>query len=320
MILLILKGLLIILISSYHLLDGLYFEHEAKLCGRLTGAMLSTKFKLCINNDSYIFMNSKLLNEISSTRKDLYADLKTAIFEDISQPGVLIVVEKGSGNPTQVAYQMLSGIFHKMVDFMDSGKVWKYTYEVHKVHIKWILDEVKKLMSKKFYNKVVFTGHSLGGGTSILNAYACVKSSICNSTNTKVLTFGSPRTGDEVFAANYNKVLPETYRVIVNGDIVPTFPPCTKNFFSNECHKPIFDPNYDSWFHDIGYYHVGREIYYPNGYEGKYKTCRFRYEDTTCSPKTLPSIWTLLIKKEEFNDNHNRYFRIEKNGTPCRFI
>ncbi|CEF61054.1 Lipase, class 3 family-containing protein [Strongyloides ratti] len=318
------KDINIILILFFILLPRLcrniYIEKEAKLCGRLTGAVLRDRLERCLLSDPYIFSNSRLLDEKTTVRKDLFGSIRTAIFEDTSQPGVLIVIEKGSGNPKQVTYQFFSGIFQDLTNFMGSGRVWKYTYDVHNVHIKWLLDKLENLMRNGTYQRIIFSGHSLGAGVSILDAFTCVKTKICHSGNTKVMTFGGPRTGDEIFALNYNKLIPETYRVVVEGDIIPSFPPCTKGFFSNECHKPVFEENNKSWFHFVGYYHVGTEIYYPHGYENKYKYCKPRYEDPDCSPRVFPSIFKLVFYKDELNDRHNRYFRIEKNGNPCRFI
>uniref|UniRef100_A0A0N5BGA9 Lipase_3 domain-containing protein n=1 Tax=Strongyloides papillosus TaxID=174720 RepID=A0A0N5BGA9_STREA len=311
---------LLLLIVTPKVCENIYLEKEAILCGRLAGAVLREKLDKCLNYDKLLASSAHLLYEKNSTKKELFADLRTTIFEDTTQPGVLIVVEKGSGSPMQVMYQMFSGIFQELVNFMGAGKVWKYTYDVHSVHIEWLLEKLEALMNTGNYTRIIFTGHSLGGGISILDAFACVKAKVCRSENTKVITLGSPRTGDEYFAQVYNKLVPETYRVVVKGDVIPSFPPCNKKFFSSTCQKPIFDPSEKPWYQKAGYYHVGREIYYPDGYENKFKYCKPRYEDPNCSPQVLPDLLTLMIKKEDFNIYHNRYFKIEKNGNPCRFV
>ncbi|KAJ1408063.1 hypothetical protein B484DRAFT_309816, partial [Ochromonadaceae sp. CCMP2298] len=40
--------------------------------------------------------------------------------------------------------------------------------------------------------------------------------------------FGSPRVGNSPFANFYDRIVPNSYRVVVDGDIVPALPPPSK--------------------------------------------------------------------------------------------
>ena len=95
-------------------------------------------------------------------------------------------------------------------------------------------------LCKKYPNaRVIVTGHSLGGAMSNL---AAIDLSLLNL-NVNIYTFGSPRTGNKMFAEFFNKhILGDNFRITYKKDPIPTLPP-------NDI---------------IGYYHSGTEIHYDN--------------------------------------------------------
>ncbi|WP_406815283.1 lipase family protein [Mycobacterium sp. M23085] len=66
-------------------------------------------------------------------------------------------------------------------------------------------------------------GHSLGGALATLLALDMAANTAF--TNPTVYTYGSPRTGDSLFAATYDQVVKNSYRVANRLDIVPALPP-----------------------------------------------------------------------------------------------
>ena len=117
----------------------------------------------------------------------------------------------------------------------------------------------KDLFSNKIINElklnsdyqVIFTGHSLGGAIATLSSYYFAKNKI--STNEPILiTFGQPRVGNEEFAKNYMKLIPQIFRVARKGDLVTVIPPAKElkdlkcfgifniiNLFKNSISKDI---------------------------------------------------------------------------------
>lgn len=71
-------------------------------------------------------------------------------------------------------------------------------------------------------NRVIITGHSLGGALASLAAFDLKY--IHPNTDIIVYTFASPRVGDIAFAANFNKMVTKSYRVQNIYDPVPRFP------------------------------------------------------------------------------------------------
>lgn len=70
---------------------------------------------------------------------------------------------------------------------------------------------------------VTVCGHSLGGALATLTAFDVA----ANTTlpQPRAITFASPRTGDAPFAAAYNRLVPNTCRVVNRLDLIPRTPP-----------------------------------------------------------------------------------------------
>jgi predicted lipase len=85
---------------------------------------------------------------------------------------------------------------------------------------------VKALATLSFprpVSSVTICGHSLGGALATLLALDVAANSAFKSP--AAYTFGSPRTGDSLFASTYDQVVKNSYRVANRLDIVPTLPP-----------------------------------------------------------------------------------------------
>jgi hypothetical protein len=103
---------------------------------------------------------------------------------------------------------------------------------------------------------VYVTGHSLGGAIATLAAADLYSL----TPDLSLYTFGSPRVGDLAFATYFDKIVPDTWRVVHNHDIVPHVP---QRF--------------------LGFRHVSREVwYYQNRNGAGFKVCGGG-EDDSCS-------------------------------------
>lgn len=82
-----------------------------------------------------------------------------------------------------------------------------------------ILQEAKKTK----YQRIIFTGHSLGAALAMLAALDVDynvpgKEIVC-------YTFGAPKVGNAAFVKSYNKRVPGTFRVVNFGDYIADLPP-----------------------------------------------------------------------------------------------
>jgi predicted lipase len=71
-------------------------------------------------------------------------------------------------------------------------------------------------------DKIIVTGHSLGGALATLCALSIARSSI--KTKVYCLTFGSPRVGNRHFAKLFNKCVPNSVRYVYGADMVASVP------------------------------------------------------------------------------------------------
>eukprot|EP00613_Pedinella_sp_CCMP2098_P045947 CAMPEP_0171838434 /NCGR_PEP_ID=MMETSP0992-20121227/12760_1 /TAXON_ID=483369 /ORGANISM="non described non described, Strain CCMP2098" /LENGTH=288 /DNA_ID=CAMNT_0012454815 /DNA_START=14 /DNA_END=881 /DNA_ORIENTATION=+ len=112
-------------------------------------------------------------------------------------------------------------------------------------------------------NEVSITGHSAGAAVATLHAFDMARGDAATSglTLKQVVTFGSPRVGDENFYAAHGAYLNSTvaWRVTHNNDMVPHVP---QEF--------------------MGYHHVSTEVYYDEP-STAYKVCDGSGEDDNCS-------------------------------------
>jgi predicted lipase len=84
------------------------------------------------------------------------------------------------------------------------------------------LKEVMRLILDENPGVTVYTtGHSMGGALAILAAYDFA---VNFSIHVNMYNFGGPRVGNPSFARNYNSYVPASYRVVMDGDIVPGIP------------------------------------------------------------------------------------------------
>ncbi|KAL0038251.1 hypothetical protein WJX79_010181 [Trebouxia sp. C0005] len=71
--------------------------------------------------------------------------------------------------------------------------------------------------------QILITGHSLGGAFATLAAYDICKQlqgSSQQDVEVRCYIFGAPRTGNHAFAADYNRVVPDTWSIINDQDVV----------------------------------------------------------------------------------------------------
>lgn len=77
------------------------------------------------------------------------------------------------------------------------------------------------LNSHQDIKTIFITGHSLGGALSTIAAYDMAQF------NPIHYSFAAPRSGNILYAENFNKLLPQSLRVCNTEDIVPQLPPST---------------------------------------------------------------------------------------------
>ncbi|CAI5722670.1 hypothetical protein KXD40_004417 [Peronospora effusa] len=68
---------------------------------------------------------------------------------------------------------------------------------------------------------VYVTGHSMGGALAVLAAYDLA---VNFSIKVNMYNFGGPRVGNPSFRQHYDSCVPTSYRVVMDGDIVPGWP------------------------------------------------------------------------------------------------
>ncbi len=133
-----------------------------------------------------------------------------------------------------------------------------------------LFDNLLSLKNKYNTNKLLITGHSAGSSYATLMSYDIL--TIFTQYKIKYLiTFGSPRVGNNKFVESFNSYPIESYRVTHYYDMVPHVP---QEF--------------------LGYLHISREVWY-NEENNDYKICDDNIEeDDTCSNSCAPTHCTSI--------------------------
>ncbi|GAB4427461.1 MAG: hypothetical protein Kow0031_07490 [Anaerolineae bacterium] len=86
-----------------------------------------------------------------------------------------------------------------------------------------VRDAVLNAAKNTKHKHIITTGHSLGGALATLAAMD-IKLNVPGK-EVSCYTLGSPKVGNPAFAAAYNKLVPDTHRIVNDADVVPTIPP-----------------------------------------------------------------------------------------------
>uniref|UniRef100_A0AAF5HZB2 Lipase_3 domain-containing protein n=1 Tax=Strongyloides stercoralis TaxID=6248 RepID=A0AAF5HZB2_STRER len=263
-----------------------YNPKEAEILARASKALAGTFYKECIKKDYILKDTVELLDTFFDKSEKLKGNFLTAILKFKYDNETLIILHKATTSTSQLLAQGISSLL-PMEDFLDSGKVYRYQLNGDSLLYDKSGEQIKEINKDKQFKNVIFAGHSLGGGLSVIGSYRCVYENNCPQKNIKVYTFGAPN----------------TYRVVVKGDVIPTLPSCSEGSEENSCSTG--EDNLLNW-----YYHVGTEIYYEDGTENDYKICMEHVEDPTCSQKryTWSDLFGFFVDSTPYWKAHSSYF------------
>uniref|UniRef100_A0A0K0F3P5 Lipase_3 domain-containing protein n=1 Tax=Strongyloides venezuelensis TaxID=75913 RepID=A0A0K0F3P5_STRVS len=221
--------------------------------------------------------------------------------------GTIILIFSGTVANSQFLKQSLS-YFQKRIYYSNSGFVNRYYAESFEM----IWGHAKNIICNRRYGSftVYITGHSLGAVYAALAAFKISYLKYREDKDIYLYTFGGPRIGSLEFAKNFDRLVPNSYRVVVGSDFIPHFPPCTKMKERNvKFYKKLFrkrksrpcDPHDQN-----GYYHHGVEVWYPLGTTSKYFICNGypKNEDFGCSDGLV----YYKRRLREYRRNHSIYF------------
>ena len=172
-----------------------------------------------------------------------------------------IVAFQGTENTKQLVAEGINSI--QVTASFPGGKSYKlqkYFWEAYSGLADKLKNDSKKYTDYEFF----ITGHSLGGVLSSICSMDFVLSGIVSSDKIMKYTYGEPRLGNSDWAKDFDKYVPNAYRIVHAADIVPHLPP----------------PLYLAW----SYEHSSQEIWYDEDFTS-YTACK-QNEDPDCCKST----------------------------------
>ncbi|MCH7606552.1 MAG: lipase family protein [Chloroflexi bacterium] len=117
--------------------------------------------------------------------------------------------------------------YPKKLSFIDDSAPDAKSYKNLKVHSGFhneylrYRERILEYVSQQPEKDIYVTGHSLGGALAVLNAFDIAAHTQRLVT---VFTFGQPRVGGAKFRKAYEALVPDTYRVVLDGDPIARVP------------------------------------------------------------------------------------------------
>ena len=169
-----------------------------------------------------------------------------------------------------------SSNIHNWLDNIQFGHIYPYKnypeVSVDKGFYKaysYVRDDINKFVQEQIISHpsyhILITGHSLGGALSTMAAFESIYLENIKSENIELLTYGSPRLGNQEFKQYMQKMV-FSWRTTHNYDIVPHVP---EEF--------------------LDYIHISHEVWY-NKDNSHYTICNDETsEDKSCSDSCAPT-------------------------------
>ena len=188
------------------------------------------------------------------TKKCDFLDNKCAGYVAVSHSlRVLVVAFRGTESTSQLINELLETILTPPQGFLN-GKVQAYFKTAFEDLWQCMESKVKALVSKNPSYQIWVTGHSLGAALASLASASLAYYNIAPRQNIILYTFGSPRVGDYKYALQHDQLVNNSWRVVIDNDVVPHLPPLMLLLIKS------------------GPYHHGVEVFYSK----KSPQCAFR--------------------------------------------
>ncbi len=173
------------------------------------------------------------------TKSFTFADYNIAILKNTEYKKIVITFPG-----TRSKFQLLQEIQNSSgVPFKNNKKVkvLSYFHDVFSEICDYLKFSIKDIYSDSSNDikdyQVIFTGHSLGGSMASIMAIDLIQENIIIKTKYSpvLISYGQPRTGNDIFSNQIMSSIPLVFRVIRQGDPISSFPGCESTFSSYNC-------------------------------------------------------------------------------------
>jgi len=182
-----------------------------------------------------------------------------------STDDMILVAFRGTQNNFETGFQdWMDNLNAAPVDYPDCAdcKVHPGFRDAYMSVSSSIRKDVELLLKEKPHAKLYITGHSLGGALATVCAvHLGASADSIGQPVSAVYTFGSPRVGNEKFAAFFHTATLASWRITHSHDAV------------------VHAPGEGSWW---GYHHVANEVFYDESFKS-HRVCSGSGEDNKCA-------------------------------------
>ena len=146
--------------------------------------------------------------------------------------------------------QFMKEVYHQggvVYDEESSGKIMGYFQSIYTQLKDNLRKFTKELVDKYHEYQFIFVGHSLGASMATIAIHDLIKSKIIPVTVSEpvLITYGQPRTGNDIFSNEVMKYVPIIFRVVRQGDFIASFPTCDSGYCDSTCNTILKDGKFN---------------------------------------------------------------------------
>jgi len=158
-------------------------------------------------------------------RVEVFSNLVQLTYIVDNNKDTIIISFQGTDSSNIIAWINNLNANLKKVDWCSGCQVHSGFFDLYNLLFNLVKTSLQTRLARLPGARVFAVGHSLGGAAATLVSYNLVRMGVVPASAITVYTYGQPRTGNTAFAMAYNKLLPNTWRVVNHADIVPHIPP-----------------------------------------------------------------------------------------------
>ncbi|PAA70528.1 hypothetical protein BOX15_Mlig020823g2 [Macrostomum lignano] len=174
---------------------------------------------------------------------------------------LIVLAFRGTTGSSQLLVEGLMGLAMPKEAFPIGGKVQAYFSNGFKALWPQLHEPTLALMRANPDHSLLVTGHSLGGAMAALAAASLAAIDGVTPGRLVFYSFGEPRVGDYFFARAFDRLVPNSWRVVHGNDLIVHLPICSPVMLSSRGVSRLVAPF--SCSGHLGFpYHHGTEVFF----------------------------------------------------------
>lgn len=307
--------------------DNGHYEFDARLselAAAISGAAYAPEPGPCLANFPPTAQAGGRLVDVTkiTVACDMLHDECSGFVGRLPDKKLIVVVFRGTTGNSQLMLEGLMSLAMPKQASPIGGKVQAYFSSGFDALWPQMHEAVLGLMRANPDHSLLVTGHSLGGAMASLAAASLAAIDSVAPSRLAFYSFGEPRVGDYFFARAFDRLVPNSWRVVHGNDLIVHLPICSPVMLSARRSSSLTATPFSCSGH-LGFpYHHGTEVFFPRTADMQHGSDDYRVctgtpinEDSSCA--NASDNWRSCLspsKLMECAEAHKVYYGIHLGG------